>query len=170
VPADPSIISNPFAALSFIAAPAVLTNAASVLAMSTSNRFPRAADRMRAVADRLDRGGDSEKTLTVYRMQVPRIERQAVLLLHGLAGAYMALGAFAGASLISIFGTVLATAVGSYWAHVAVIAALVAGVAGVGGLIYSSVNLFHATRLSMLNIIEEGAMIRRQHSAGGAAI
>jgi hypothetical protein len=170
MPADPSIISNPFAALSFIAAPAVLTNAASVLAMSTSNRFLRAADRMRAVADRLDRGGDSEEALTVYRMQVRRIERQTVLLLHGLAGAYTALGAFAGASLVSIFGTVLAAAVGAYWAHVAVIVALVAGVAGVGGLIYSSVNLFHATRLSMLNIIEEGEMIRRRHAVGGASI
>ena len=35
--------SNPFAALSLIVAPVILTNASSVLAMSTSNRLARAA-------------------------------------------------------------------------------------------------------------------------------
>src|SRR5260221_14010488 len=96
MPADPSLLNNPFAALSFIAAPAVLTNAASVLAMSTSNRFLRASDRMRALADRLDRGVDSEATLAMFRVQVGRGETQAVLLLGGLGGAYGGLGSFAG--------------------------------------------------------------------------
>ena len=65
-------MASPFAALSFIAAPAVLTNAASVLAMSTSNRFLRASDRMRQLADRLDRGVDTEATLAMFRVQVGR--------------------------------------------------------------------------------------------------
>ena len=38
---------NPFAALSLIVAPAILTNASSVLSMSTSNRLARAVDRPR---------------------------------------------------------------------------------------------------------------------------
>jgi hypothetical protein len=50
---------NPFALLSLIAAPAVLTNAASVLVMSTTNRFLRASERMRALAVRVE-----EKKLT----------------------------------------------------------------------------------------------------------
>ena len=62
MPSDPSLIYNPFAALSFIAAPAILTNASTVLALSTSNRFMRASDRMRVLADRLDRGGEPEAT------------------------------------------------------------------------------------------------------------
>jgi hypothetical protein len=37
--------ANPFAALSLIVAPAILTNASAVLAMSTSNRLARAVDR-----------------------------------------------------------------------------------------------------------------------------
>ncbi|MDR3403218.1 MAG: DUF2721 domain-containing protein [Chthoniobacter sp.] len=161
---DPSLISNPFAALSFIAAPAVLTNAASVLAMSTSNRFLRASDRMRQLADRLDRGVDTEATLAMFRVQVGRVEKQAVLLLHGLVGAYIALGSFAGASLVSICGAVLGAAEVAGGAHLAVVLALIVGVAGVCGLIYSSVNLFRATRLSMLNIIEEAALIRDRHT------
>lgn len=163
MPADPTLMTNPFAALSFIAAPAVLTNAASVLAMSTSNRFLRASDRMRQLADRLDRGVDTEATLTMFRVQVGRVEKQAVLLLHGLVGAYIALGSFAGASLVSIFGAILGTASMVFGAHVAVILALVFGFAGVCGLGYSSVNLFRATRLSMMNIVEEAALIRDRH-------
>jgi hypothetical protein len=164
MPADPSLIANPFAALSFIAAPAVLTNAASVLAMSTSNRFLRASDRMRQLADRLDRGVDSEATLVMFRVQVGRVEKQSVLLLRGLVGAYIALGAFAAASLVSICGAALGAAAVVQAAHVAVIVALLVGFAGVCGLAYSCINLFHATRLSMLNIMEEAALIRDRHS------
>jgi hypothetical protein len=163
MPGDPSLISNPFAALSFIAAPAVLTNAASVLAMSTSNRFLRASDRMRQLADRLDRGVDSEATLAMFRVQVGRVEKQAVLLLHGLVGAYIALGSFAGASLVSICGVALGAAGTDRGAHLAVVIALVVGFGGVCGFVYSSVNLFNATRLSMLNIVEEAALIRDRH-------
>ena len=48
------LAQNPFALLSLIAAPAVLTNAASVLAISTSNRFLRASERMRALSVRVE--------------------------------------------------------------------------------------------------------------------
>ena len=41
---------NPLATLSFIVAPAVLTNAASVMVMSTSNRLARAVDRARELS------------------------------------------------------------------------------------------------------------------------
>jgi len=42
---------NPFAILSFIVAPAVLTNASSVLSMSTTNRLARAVDRARELSE-----------------------------------------------------------------------------------------------------------------------
>ena len=162
MPVDPSLVSNPFAALSFIAAPAVLTNAASVLAMSTSNRFLRASDRMRFLADRLDKGTDSDATQAMFRVQVRRVEKQSVLLLHGLAGAYTALGSFAAASLISILGAVLAVTTNN-GAPIAVILALVAGFSGVCGLVFATFNLFRATRISMLNIMEEATLIRQRH-------
>jgi len=44
---DPnSLTQNPFAALTFVAAPALLTNASSVLALGTINRMLRTRDRM----------------------------------------------------------------------------------------------------------------------------
>ena len=42
--------SNPFAALTAIVAPAILTSASSVLALGTSNRLGRVVDRTRVVA------------------------------------------------------------------------------------------------------------------------
>jgi hypothetical protein len=45
----PALETNPFAILTFIAAPAILANASSVLALGTSNRFARTIDRTRAM-------------------------------------------------------------------------------------------------------------------------
>jgi len=157
---DPTLISNPFAVLSLIGAPAILTNAASVLAMSTSNRFLRASERMRALAARLDSGAETEAVRAMLIVQVGRVERQAVLLLHGLGAAYVALGSFASASLISILGAALASSPFHAGALTAVALALTAGIVGAGGLVTGCFNLFRATRLSMLNIAEEAAMIR----------
>src|SRR5687768_8595489 len=71
--------SNPFALLSLIAAPAVLTNAMSVLALSTSNRFLRAGERLRALSSELERATVAEERQ--WRLvHIDRIEKQAVLL------------------------------------------------------------------------------------------
>ena len=52
--ADGSASGQSFAAFSLIVAPAILTNASSVLAMSTSNRLARAVDRARDLARQLE--------------------------------------------------------------------------------------------------------------------
>ncbi len=51
----PAIIDNPFTALSLIGAPAILTNASSLLALSTSNRFAHAIDRARVLTGLLQK-------------------------------------------------------------------------------------------------------------------
>ena len=53
---------NPFAVLSLIVAPAILTNASSVLIMSTSNRLARGADRARELSKQLE-GTDDLSTV-----------------------------------------------------------------------------------------------------------
>ena len=153
---------NPFAALSLIVAPALLTNASSVLALSTSNRFLRAGERMRAVAGELQTlpEGDEHSLLLV---QANRIERQALLLLTALRGVYVALGSFAAASLISIVGAGLAPTY-ILASHLTVALALTVGFGGAAGLIVACVHLFRATRLSLLNITEEAALLRRRQT------
>ena len=51
---DP-LATNPFGILTFIVAPAILTNASSVMALGTSNRFARAIDRARALSSQVER-------------------------------------------------------------------------------------------------------------------
>src|SRR5882757_9717047 len=46
--------ANPFGILTFIVAPAILTNASSVNALATSNRLGRATDRARAISALLE--------------------------------------------------------------------------------------------------------------------
>ena len=158
------LVQTPFAALSLIAAPAILTNASSVLALSTSNRFLRAGERMRAVASELQKlpPGDEHSLLLV---QASRIERQALLLLTALRGAYVALGSFAAASLISIVGAGLAPTSFRVASQVTVGLALVVGFGGVGGIVMACTHLFRATRLSLLNISEEATLIRRREAS-----
>lgn len=157
------LTQNPFAVLSLIAAPAVLTNASSVLALSTSNRFLRAGERMRALAAQLHSSPD-EREKRLLLTQVSRVERQALLLLTALRGAYVALGAFAAASLVSIVGAALSSTTYVRASQVTVALAMLVGFAGVGGLVAACLNLFRATRLSLLNISEEAALIRQRES------
>jgi hypothetical protein len=155
---------NPFALLSLIAAPAVLTNAASVLAMSTTNRFLRASERMRALAVRVEEKKVTPPFRELVRAQVDRNERQAVLLLGALRAAYTAVGAFASASLISILGAGIASTSMATGFHVMAGLALAVGVLGAAALVVACVRLLEATRLSVLNMQEEAALIRKHEA------
>ena len=164
------LAQNPFALLSLIAAPAVLTNSASVLALSTSNRFLRASERLRALAARYDESqGPATRALLVK--QLHRVERQASMLLNGLRSAYVAIGSFVSASLISILGAGVA-ATPYHWAFTFfAVLALAVGVVGASGMVWASVNLLGATRLAMLNMSEEAELVyarEQQHNAGTA--
>jgi hypothetical protein len=155
---------NLFALLTLVAAPALLTNATSVLALSTVNRILRAGDRMRALSAQLE----DPKTTTMKRefllAQVGRVEKQALLQLRGLHSIYVSLGCFASAVLVSILGASLAqTSLRTLFITMAGLG-LAVGVVGVAGLVWGSINLFHATRISIQNITEEAALIRKREA------
>ena len=90
-----SVLQSPFAPLTFVVAPALLTNASSVLAMSTANRMVRAHDRMHGFFTKSEAGELSD----FFPAQVDRVEKQAALLLRALHSIYVALAAFACATL-----------------------------------------------------------------------
>jgi hypothetical protein len=170
VPADPVALSqNPFALLSLIAAPAVLTNAASVLALSTSNRFLRASERMRGLTSRYDEKLPPEARALMVK-QIARVERQAVLLLNALRAAYIAIGSFVSASLISILGAGVAASKYHDVFHYLAGLALVIGLVGALGLVFGCVNLLGATRLALMNMTEEAeAILGREKARAQAA-
>src|SRR6267143_827617 len=99
-----SLTQSPFAVLTFIVAPALLTNASSVLALSTINRMLRTRDRMHELFAKSEAGGHSEAEAARLVEQVNRVEKQALLLLRALHSIYVALGAFAAATLVTLLG------------------------------------------------------------------
>ncbi len=157
-------MQSPLAVLSLIAAPAILTNAASTLALSTLNRMFRTRDRMHELLKESDTKDLPEAEKTYLLKQVNRVERQAVLLLHALHSIYVALGAFAAATLVTLLAEGLASLWGNSWFRAMAGFGIALGLLGVGGLVLGSVKLFNATRMSIENIRIEATLIRRRQS------
>jgi hypothetical protein len=152
------LTQNPFAVLTFIVAPAILTNATSVLAMSTINRMLRTRDRMHELYEQSEQSAAFRGSSFID--QVSRVERQGVLLLRALRWVYVSLGAFAAASLVTLLGALSGQFGNNTLVHVVIGAGLFLGFIGVAGLVVGCVNLFQATQLSLVNIQEEAALIR----------
>jgi hypothetical protein len=153
--------SNPFAALSLIVAPAILTNASSILILSTSNRLARAIDRARSLASQLEQPQAIPARFTGLRLkELASSERRALLLLSSLRFFYASLGAFAGAALTSLMGAaLLGTRQGAFSAVFELIA-VGAGFIGVGGLVSGCVLLLRETRIAVLVVTEEAGLLR----------
>lgn len=154
------LTNNPFAVLTFIAAPAILTNATSVLAMSTINRWLRALDRMHELLKESESVAPSDRENFIGR--VNHVEQQAMMLLEALHWIYVALGAFAAATLVTLLGGVAGQFGNEILTRAIIGVGLLLGFAGVTGLIGGCTHLFRATRLSLLNVCAEAAMIRKR--------
>jgi hypothetical protein len=169
---DPSSFTqSPFAVLTFVAAPALLTNASSVLAMSTINRMLNTRNRMIELLNKSEAGVQSESEAARLVKLVNRVETQAALLLKALHSIYVALGSFASGTLVTLLGAGVAPFQSGYlWLYVMAWLGVGLGLAGVGGLVFGCANLFHATRLSLLNIHEEASLIRERLAPSKKAI
>lgn len=174
IPPMPSeLAQNPLAALTMIAAPAILTNATSTLAQSTLNRMFRTRDRMNELFAKSEAGNLPEAEAAFLLVQVDRVERQGVLYLRALHAIYLALGAFAAATLIILLAEALSPLWGAPWFRVMSGFGIVLGLVGVGGLVFGSVKLSKATRMSLDNIRAEAALIRQHQArrrAGGKSV
>src|SRR5208282_2167933 len=99
--------ADPFSILTIVVAPAVLTNASSVLALGTNNRLARVADRTHAVIARLSTLEPGARDYELSKAQLPALQTRAQLLLRALRCFYLGLGLFASSALISIAGSIL---------------------------------------------------------------
>jgi len=160
--------ANPFAALSFIVAPAILTNASSVLAMSTSNRLARAVDRARELARQLESTDVSNKAPQAEgkaeferRLQeLTATEQRVAMLLRVLQSFYVGLGGFASATLGSLLGAALAPFGPGLLVLLLEMLAVVAGIIGVGALVRGSLLLIRETNIAVRVISERAASVR----------
>ena len=165
--------SSPFAVLTFIAAPAILTNASSVLTLSTGNRFARAIDRARLLATTIaaqcpdgtapaasGQPWFSEDVRLLAR-QLDLAERRVLILVRALTAFYFAVGSFALGTLTSLAGASLSILDYSGTTHAALLVAVAAGVCGVGGLVTGATLLVWESRLTHRLLHEEAAAISR---------
>jgi hypothetical protein len=157
--------ANPFAVLTFIVAPAVLTNATTVLGLQTSNRYARIIDRARALVgmvEALKSADDPELALRLRQLDLA--ERRALLLVRSLTAFYLAAGAFAGASFASLLGAIFHLLELPAARLPALFAGLGCGVIGVGGLLFGSALLVWETRKSLASLQMETEFMRgRRH-------
>jgi hypothetical protein len=155
------LVDNPFAVLSFLAAPAILTNASTVLALSTSNRLARASDRARAAAAAVFAGKIGEPVSEFNRREFQIAGRRAQLLVRALRKIYFAAGSFAAGTCFALIGAFA----GYFRVPVLPVATqlLTAGaaVAGVGALVSGSLTLLAETRMALQSLDNVHAEITR---------
>lgn len=162
-----AIEDNPFAILTLIAAPAVLTNACSLLALNTANRFGRAIDRSRWLTIEMDRLEPQSDEYAIRERQLARAGRRALWLLKAQTAFYAALGLFVVSALLSVLGAVLATirpelllAVGAVGLSIGTLAAM--------SLVYGCAVLVHETRLAVSNIEDDVVLLSIRSRARAA--
>lgn len=158
--------ANPFAVLPLIVAPAILTNASSVLIMSTSNRLARSVDRAREISLQLESTTDFNSPAAQRRLrELKAAETRALLLLRSLRCFYLTLSGFSAATLLSLLGAMLVPIRPLLIVSFLEIAGLVAGILAVGALVYGSALLLRETRIAVLVLSERAATV---HARAGS--
>ncbi len=159
--------SNPFAVLSLIVAPAILTNATSVLIMSTSNRLARGVDRAREISKQLEGTNEFSGEEPQRRLrELAAAEQRTLLLLQSLRSFYVALGGFASAAFVSLLGAVLAPVEVEKVVLVLEIAGVATGLIAVSAMVNGSLLLLRETRIAVRVINERAATVRERVARG----
>lgn len=148
--------TNPFAILTFISAPAVLTNASCVLLFGTGNRYGRAIDRVHELADMVERSADlSEAELRLRIRQLEASETRTLLIVRALTCFYTAVAGFVASTLVSLIGAVLVSANVERGVGVSFAIAFLAGTIGVFAMIAGAGMLARETTYSFRGLREE---------------
>jgi hypothetical protein len=156
---------NPFAILTAIVAPAVLTNACSVLCLGISTRIARVVDRTRFLTDNMPKFQPGSPEHASRLRQLERLQKRAQHLVKGLRLLYSALGGLAASALISVLGAVSAYFGNALVFHAIAVIALAIGVFAVTALVAGCVYMVHETRLAVQNLTEEAQESLTQYSA-----
>ena len=141
--------TNPFIVLSYVSGPAILTNAAALLLLSTSNRFARAIDRSRHLArnvQTLSEAGRAELKIAARRVR---------LIARTMTSLYLSAATFAVATLMSVLGAVIAEAAGGPATDVPIFVALACGLIGFVAFVVGAAALVIESRLAVRALTHE---------------
>ena len=160
--------TNPFTALSLIAAPAVLTNSSSVLALGTSNRLARVVDRTRQLSSELEQETDPGSLLAQSAcLELKVLQRRMLMLIRALRTLYAAIGGFAAAALISLAGAVFTPLAPALIARAIEVLALCIGTVAVGALVRGALLLMQETRLAVRTMEERARQAQLKFASLG---
>src|SRR5215469_7365643 len=152
--------TNPFAILTFISAPAVLTNAACVLLFGTGNRYGRATDRVHELADVVEgRANLDESELRLRIRQLSAAETRTLLIVRALTCFYSAMAGFVASTLVSLIGAALVSAGIKRGVEFSSGLSLIAGSLGVFAMIAGAMMLALETRFSCRVVREEKSFL-----------
>ncbi len=155
---------NPFAALTFIAAPALLTNAASVLLLGTSNRLARAVDRVRVLTSRHEHNPDPEnRTGQLELQQIHAAERRVLIIVRALTAFYLAVGSFAFGTMMALVGATLVDPAQHVMLRWVMLFTIAACVIGVGSIMTGAFSLVAESRLTFRILRVEAELVRARH-------
>ncbi len=152
--------TNPFAILTFISAPAVLTNASCVLLFGTGNRYGRAIDRVHELSHVIEDPAKLEEAELRLRIrQLEAAETRTLLIVRALTCFYTAVAGFVASTLVSLIGAVLVSARIGLGISVGFSLAFLAGAIGVVATIAGAMMLARETRFSFRVLREEKSYI-----------
>jgi hypothetical protein len=140
-------LDNPFVILSYIAGPALLTNATALLTLSTTNRFGRSVDRSRVLMAEI--GVAPAGLRPLLRRDLAANQRRARVIARAMGALYLAFGTFALATMLSIAGAVFAQFGIPALLGVDIVAAAVVGGVGFVALVVAAVALIQESRLAL---------------------
>ncbi|HVZ13876.1 MAG TPA: DUF2721 domain-containing protein [Bauldia sp.] len=152
--------TNPFVVLSYVSGPALLTNATSLLLLSTTNRFARTIDRSRSLTAALNQA-PSGRDNTTEAEELRIVGRRIRLIGTAIAAFYLAAAMFALATVMSILGAVIAEETGA----ATLLDAIVVSAVALGGLGFAA---FVAAALAL--VIEARLAIRALARESAAAV
>jgi hypothetical protein len=145
---------SPFAILTAVVAPAILTNACSVVALGTANRVARVVDHTKEANNALATLPADHADRNYYLHQLELLDARGQMLARALRFFYFALGAFAASALIAVLGSILtAWDLNLGFQGMATVGILV-GSSAVGSLVYGCALMVREMRLAIDNMFE----------------
>ena len=150
-----TLAADPFSILTVVVAPAVLTNASSVLALGTNNRLARVADRTHVLTAQLAKLEPGAREHEVSATELATLQTRAQLLLRALRCFYLGLGLFASSALISIAGSILVYYGGSLTFQIAAGIGVVCGASAVIALVCGCSLMIRETQLAVKGLAYE---------------
>jgi hypothetical protein len=158
-----AVAGNPFAVLTAIVAPAILTNASSVLALGTGNRLARVVDRTRIVAAEMAAFDPASSDYQMWSAQLEPLQIRAHLLVKALRFFYAGIGLFTASALVSVGGSIAAYYGQRLVFEAAAALAVLTGASAVLGLASGCVLMVRETQLAVRTLAGEAKIRARHH-------